>query len=291
MTVNIHEISKNYPVTLVGSSNSIIERIGKVGEWKQNCLYWSKNAANLAKVTSGIVLCQPEHFEEINPSQGVNYLLCSNPRLFFAKIVHHFFPIDPNENFDNQITEFRKRSDIKIGENVFIGKNVTIGSGTIILHNVVIHSNTVIGENCIISDHASLGTEGLGLEMDPETKSYIKFPQIGGVILHDNVEIGPNSTVRRSALGNTIIHQGTKIGSLCNIGHNCIIGANCILTCNVIISGSSIIGEKNFLGVGTLLKHGIKTGCNVTTGIGSVVVKNIPDNETWIGNPAQNLNF
>jgi UDP-3-O-[3-hydroxymyristoyl] glucosamine N-acyltransferase len=129
----------------------------------------------------------------------------------------------------------------------------------------------------------------LSHDYDPETDLYFKLPQIGGVIVEDFVEIGPNSTVRRSALDNTIIGRGTRIGSLCNIGHNVIIGKNCTFISHVIAGGSSIFGENVFVGMGASVKNGLTIGSNSTIGQGAIVVKNVPEHETWVGNPAKKI--
>jgi UDP-3-O-[3-hydroxymyristoyl] glucosamine N-acyltransferase len=251
----------------------------------------SKNVNYLKSIIEGVVVCSKRDFVEIEHNKNVVYLITElNARLMFAKVVSTFFPQDPDENFINCVHIHKKNKKIRIGENVFIGKNVEIGEGTQIFHNVSIHSNTKIGKYCIIMSNTTISTEGLGLEFDNETCRYFKFPQIGGVILGDYVEIGPNSTVRRSALDNTIIGNGTKIGSLSNIAHNCIIGENCIFTGNVVTSGSSKIGNNVFIGIGVTIKQGVNIGDNVTLGQGAVVVKHVPENETWVGNPAKMIN-
>lgn len=281
-------ISEKFGLELVGDYEREIKNIGSLNKKDSNSFLWSKNASNLKMITEGVVVCSKRDFVEIERNKNVVYLITEfNPRLMFAKVVSTFFPQDPNENFINCVNEHKKNEKIRIGENVFIGKNVEIGEGTQIFHNVSIHSNTKIGKFCIVMSNTTLSTEGLGLEFDNETGRYFKFPQIGGVILGDYVEIGPNSTVRRSALDNTIIGKGTKIGSLSNIAHNCIIGENCIFTGNVVTSGSSKIGNNVFVGIGVTIKQGVNIGDNVTLGQGAVVVKNVPENETWVGNPAK----
>ena len=178
---------------------------------------------------------------------------------------------------------------LKIAENVFIGKNVDIGDYTEIQNNVVIRQNVKIGKNCVIKDNTTIATEGLSHDYDEDLDLYYKLPQIGGVIIEDYVEIGPNSTVRRSALDNTLIGRGTKIGSLCNIGHNVVIGKNCTFISHAIAGGSSVFGDDVFVGMGSSIKNGINVGSNVLIGQGGVVVKNIPQNETWVGNPAKKI--
>ncbi|MES2567387.1 MAG: DapH/DapD/GlmU-related protein [Bacteroidota bacterium] len=280
-------IAEKFGLKILGNIDVPIEVIGSLKKQSRNALLWIKNEEALAKLETGYAIINSQ-LGLANPNGAVTYLITKEkPRLIFAKIIQEFFKELLVEDFTNQVEMHQKNPNIIIGENVFIGKNVVIGDGTVIHHNVVIYPLTKIGKNCIIRTHVSLGTEGLGLEMDASTNTYIKFPQLGGVILEDNVEIGPTATIRRSALDDTIIKRGTKIGSLVNIGHNCIIGENCILTCQIVTSGSSIIGDNVFMGVNSIVKNGVNIGSNVTLGQGAVVTKNVPDNSTYVGNPAE----
>jgi UDP-3-O-[3-hydroxymyristoyl] glucosamine N-acyltransferase len=291
MKILITEICAGFELEAVnGAQCGYIDNVGSTKRFDQHSLQWAKNDTYLAQVSQGAVICRDTDFAKISPVESVCYLVTSkSPRLLFAKVVSHYFAPSIDDEFVNCVAEHRNNHSIKIAENVFIGKHVQIGPGTIIHPGAVIYANTVIGHNCVIKAHVSIGTEGLGLEMDAETNTFFKFPQIGGVVIHDNVEIGPTATIRKSALDNTIIGRGTKIGALVNIGHNCIIGQNCILACQNVMSGSSIIGDNVFLGVGAVLKQSVKVGDGVTIGQGAVVTKHVPAGETWVGNPAKLL--
>lgn len=290
LDISVHTVASDFNLRVVGDSERKIESIGSLQKCSSNSIAWAKSTKFLKLFDKGVVVCSEEDFENISKQKNVTYLITrSNPRLTFSKVIIRYLKDQSDNDFMNQVEQFKKRDDIRIGDNVFIGSNVSIESGTKIHHNVVIHSNSKIGRNCLIMSNSSIGTEGLGLEFDSEENKYIKFPQIGGVVIEDKVEIGPNSTVRRSALDNTIIKTGTKIGALCNIGHNCVIGEHCIFTCNVVTSGSSIIGNHVFLGVSSIIKQGKNVGNNVTIGQGAVVVTDIPDSETWVGNPAKKI--
>jgi UDP-3-O-[3-hydroxymyristoyl] glucosamine N-acyltransferase len=285
--IDVSLLAERFSLQVLGNSEEPILYPGSLKKHDKHSLLWVKNADNLEKIASGYAIINFQIAPTII-TKNVTYLITEdNPRLVYAKVMNQYFDLDPNEDFDNYVSEHRRNPNIRIGENVFIGKNVEIGDGTIIHHNVAIYSRTKIGKNCVIRTHVSLGTEGLGLEFDKETDGYIKFPQLGGVILEDNVEIGPTSTVRRSALDDTIIKRGTKIGSLVNIGHNCIIGENCILTCQIVTAGSSVIGNNVFMGVNSIVKNGVNVGNNVTLGQGAVVTKNFGDDLTLVGNPAE----
>jgi UDP-3-O-[3-hydroxymyristoyl] glucosamine N-acyltransferase len=288
MSIAVSQIAEIFGLTIVGNA-TVVDTLGGLNNAPENALYWSKNAENLAKIQTGVVICNHQDYKKIAPVPEACYLLCDNPRLTFSKVVYRFFKNLLPDYETNCVDDFRARTDLSIGQNVFIGKDVEIGAGTKIAPNVVIYPKTKIGENCLIQIGASIGTEGLGLEKDPETDTLLKFPQIGGVVLEDFVEIGPYSTIRRSALNNTIIGKSTKIGSYCNVGHNCVLGTNNIITSNVIIAGSTKIGNDNFLGIACSIKHGMNIGNNATIGQGSVVVKHVPDGETWVGNPAKKM--
>lgn len=291
MDLTVQKIAVEFDLELFGSDQAIITNVGSTKRSNNGSLLWAKTDKHLRNTKIGTVLCNADHFDQIDRNSNVNYLVTkSSPRLIFAKIVSQYFSRDDKTDFENFVDDHRKESSLTIGNNVFIGRNVVIGKGTKIHHNVVINSNSRIGENCIIYPNTTIGTEGLGLEMDPDTGRYFKFPQIGGVLIENEVEIGPHTTIRRSALDNTIIKSGTKIGSLCNIGHNCIIGNNCILTSNVILSGSSKVGDGVFMGVSSTVKQGINIDDGSTVGQGAVVVKNVPAKETWVGNPAKKIN-
>lgn len=126
--------------------------------------------------------------------------------------------------------------------NVFIGYDVKIGSNCIIYPNVTIYDRTEIGNNVIIHAGVVIGSDGFGyIEKD---KKRIKIPQVGKVIIEDNVEIGANTTIDRATLGETIIGNGTKIDNLVQIGHNVKIGKNSVIVAQVGIAGSCSIGEN-----------------------------------------------
>jgi UDP-3-O-[3-hydroxymyristoyl] glucosamine N-acyltransferase len=287
--INVNTLVSEFNLTVIGSTDDPILYPGSLKKHDKNSILWTKNVDNLNQIQAGYIIVN----YEIAPTSlrlGVTYLVTEEKaRLVYAKIMNKYFESE-DDAFFNYVEEHKRNSKIRIADNCFIGKDVEIGDGTVIHPNVVIHSRTRIGKNCVIKTHVSLGTEGLGLELDKETDEFVKFPQLGGVILEDNVEIGPCSTVRRSALDDTIIMKGTKIGSLVNVGHNCIIGKNCILTCQIVTSGSSVIGDNVFMGVSSIVKNGVNIGSNVTVGQGAVVTKNIPDNAVYVGNPAEDIN-
>lgn len=251
---------------------------------KENTLLWTKNQVIYDSIFKGVVVAPISFQDVLKP--GVSYLFCEkSPRLIFARIMNKYFSHLLPDMFTNHADQHRKNSKIRIGDGCFIGANVTIGDGTEILHNTSIFPNTTIGKNCHIDCNCSLGTTGLGFEYDGD--EMVRFPQIGGVLIGDHVEIGPNTTVRRGSLANTVIGDECKIGSLTNIGHNSKIGNQCILTCQIVIGGSSVIGNRVFMGINSITKNKVAIGDNTTVGMGAIVSKDIPSDVTVVGSPAR----
>ena len=287
--ISVQEIAKIYNLRVSGDLNeSQISSVNSLNNQKNDGLSWIKNKKSSELIKKGFFLVGNDL--PLEYKKNVVYLITNgSPKIIFSKILTDIFSPKIDFYLENCIDEHLDNKKIKISNNVFIGKNVSIGDGTIIFPNVVIEANTVIGENCHIKSHVSLGTEGLGLQLDSNVDQLVKFPQLGNVVLENNIDIGPNSTVRRASLDSTIIKSGTKIGSLVNIGHNSIIGKNCILTSNIITGGSSQVGDYTFIGVNSVIKNGIKIGKNSIIGMGSVVTKELKSNIVAFGSPAKEI--
>jgi UDP-3-O-[3-hydroxymyristoyl] glucosamine N-acyltransferase len=134
-------------------------------------------------------------------------------------------------------------NNVSIYPNAFIGDNVTIGDNTIVHPNASIYVDCKVGANCLIHAGAVIGGDGFGFAPD-ENGEYQKIPQIGNVVLEDNVEIGSNATIDRATMGSTFIRKGVKIDNLCQIAHNVEIGQNTAMAAQVGIAGSAKIGKN-----------------------------------------------
>ena len=130
-----------------------------------------------------------------------------------------------------------------------------------------------------------VGGDGFGWYGNPPRR----FPHIGGVRFGVDIEIGSNATIDRGALGDTVIGDHVKIDNGVHIGHNAQIGRCSILTAHCVIGGSAVVGESCWIGLGAQIKNQIRIGDNVTVGMGAIVVKDVPDNVTVVGNPAKEL--
>ncbi|MGL5912751.1 MAG: UDP-3-O-(3-hydroxymyristoyl)glucosamine N-acyltransferase [Bacteroidales bacterium] len=175
-------------------------------------------------------------------------------------------------------------NNVKIFPNVSIGSNASIGDNCILYPGVVVYAGCRIGNNCILHAGAVIGSDGFGFAPD-ENKNYKKIPQIGNVVIEDNVEIGANTCIDRATMGSTLIHQGVKLDNLVHIAHNVEVGRNTVMAALNGIAGSTQIGEGcMFGGQAGLIGH-LKIGNNVMLSAKTGVVNNIPDGESHSGWP------
>ncbi len=179
---------------------------------------------------------------------------------------------------------------VKIGDGtqiypqVFIGKNVKIGKNCVLYSGVRIYDYCVIGDNCIIHSNSVIGSDGFGFQ--PTKDGYQKIPQLGNVVIHDNVEIGSNCSIDRGTIGSTVIGKGTKIDNLIQIAHNVRIGEHNVIASQTGIAGSTTIGDWNQIGGQVGIVGHIKIGNQVKIQAQSGVTTNVADGERMYGSPA-----
>ncbi|MFD2513595.1 UDP-3-O-(3-hydroxymyristoyl)glucosamine N-acyltransferase [Pontibacter locisalis] len=183
-------------------------------------------------------------------------------------------------------------ANCKIGDNVrifpqvYIGDNVTIGDNTTIFAGVKLYTNTVVGSNCTIHSGAVLGSDGFGWAPQADG-TYKAVPQIGNVVLEDDISIGANTTIDCATMGSTIIRQGTKIDNLVQIAHNVEVGAHTVVASQSGISGSSKVGNYCVIAGQVGIVGHITIADKTTVGAQSGVSKSVKEQGTIIqGSPA-----
>jgi UDP-3-O-[3-hydroxymyristoyl] glucosamine N-acyltransferase len=231
----------------------------------------------------------------------------ANARIAFARVLPLFFPertfvpgvhpsavVDPSAQIDPtaHIGPFCVIGEkVKIGSGVVlqgtnhIGRNSSIGAHSQLFPNVIIYDQTQIGRRVRIHAGAIIGADGFGYV--PDSGIHRKVPQVGYVILQDDVEIGANVTIDRGALGPTTIGKGTKIDNLVQIAHNVSVGEHCLVVAQVGIAGSTKIGHNTTLAGQVGIAGHLKIGNNVTIAAQSGVMHDVPDGGKWLGAPAQ----
>ena len=269
---------------------------------------------DLAKTKARVCLIKKEH--KGYAPENIDLIFSSNPYMDFTLISQHFYP---NEIFPKSTSSFEKslsnnsidhsavidptsiiEEGAVIGANVVIEKNSTISSNTVIGKGVEIGSNSfigsnvtithsIIGNNIIIHQGTSIGQDGFGFAMSHD--GHKKIPQVGRVLIKDNVEIGANCSIDRGSIQDTVIKKGTKIDNMVHIAHNCIIGENCIIAGMVGLAGSTTLED--------FVVMGAKSGAvgHITIGKGSQIAakagvsKTLPPGKTWAGFPIRELDL
>jgi UDP-3-O-[3-hydroxymyristoyl] glucosamine N-acyltransferase len=169
-------------------------------------------------------------------------------------------------------------ANVVIGPDVRIGQNCSVGAGAVLAH-------ATIGNNVIIHPGVSIGQDGFGFV--PGACGHVKAPQVGGVIIQDDIEIGANTTIDRGSTRNTSIGEGTKIDNLVQIAHNVVVGKHCLIAAQVGIAGSATLGDFVAIGGQTGIAPHLTIGDYARISGASGVTRDIPRGERWAGFPAR----
>ena len=304
----INDLLKLTSIKNQSISNEKINDIKDLGSSKKGDITFlhSKKYGEFAKSTNASFCITSESLKLFLPTT-CKTIISDKILLDVAKITKKFYPNSVTDDFDDnaeKIEGTQFKDTVKFGTNVLVGKNVKIGSNCLIGHNSIIETNVSIGDNCTIGsnviirnsliknnvhilDGCIIGKKGFGFF--PDKKANFRYPQIGVVIIEDNVEIGCSSTIDRGSLSNTVIGKNTFLDNQIHIAHNVKIGENCIIAGQVGFAGSSVIGNNVMIGGQAGISGHLKIGNNVQIGGGSGVIKDIPDNTKVMGYPAKKL--
>lgn len=179
---------------------------------------------------------------------------------------------------------------VKIGNNtkiypqVFIGENVSIGDNCYLGPGVKIYDDCVIGNNCSIHAGTIIGGDGFGFQ--PTSEGYEKVPQLGNVIIEDNVEIGSNCSIDRATIGSTIIKKGVKLDNLIQVAHNVVIGEHTVIAAQAGIAGSSKLGKWSMIGGQVGISGHLNVGNRVIVQAQSGITNDVEDDQRLFGSPA-----
>ena len=279
-------VSDDMVIDNIPDANTVTETsLDWVNSSRENKQYLADNS-----ISHVLVVDRTIQYTSVMEKQNKILLVVKKPRGIMAHIASHFFVtkqepgIHPSAVIDaNAFIDGTSH----IGAGCIVGK-ARIGAGTVLMPNVVIYDDVVIGENCLIQAGAIIGTDGLGCVRDAEGK-LTKFPHLGGVVIGDDVEIGANCQVAKGAFSDTIIENGCKINGLCFIAHNSHLEENVWITGDTMLCGSVHVKRNSTIFSNVIIREQRVIGEGVTIGMGSVVTKNVPEGETWVGNPAHKM--
>ncbi len=294
-------------------ASSAVRRLSSLADAGDGALLFvegKKNAEGLKGIRAAGVFCTESVADSV-PS-GVAALITRNPHRDFSAVGRMLFPTSTRpkswlgEEGVSPAAIIHPTATIEAGATVeagaVIGRNVAIGAGTLVAATAVIGENCRIGRDSYIAPGVSVqcafignrvslhpgvrvGQDGFGYVPGPAGLE--KVPQLGRVIIQDDVEIGANTTVDRGGLNDTIIGEGTKIDNLVQIAHNVRIGRFCLIAAHCGVSGSCVIGDQTMLGGRVGLADHLVIGSRVQIAAASGVMNDIPDGEKWGGIPAR----
>jgi UDP-3-O-[3-hydroxymyristoyl] glucosamine N-acyltransferase len=308
-TYSISEINEVLKGIIIGDTSKMITapeqlemandtEISFIGNKKYEKV-WEKSKACAAIVNEDVA---------IEPGENRAFIKVKNADLAMSQILSLFAPPTPLFSIDIHPTAVVDKSAVVgngtqigagcyIGPKVILGENVTIypnvtilddcsiGNNTVIWSGTVIRERSIIGNDCIFHPNATIGADGFGFRPDPE-RGLVKIPQIGNVIIGNNVEIGANSCVDRGKFSSTVLGDGCKIDNLVQIGHNCKLGRFCIMAGNSGLAGSVTLGDGVIIGGSASIKDHTTIGDGAIVGAGSGVTGDIPPGKVMLGYPA-----
>ena len=271
MEFTVKQIAALLGGTVDGNESLKISQLSKIEEGKEGSISFLANLKyeQYLYTTAASAVIVNQSFQPRQPVQAT-LIFVDNSYSAFTKLLEQVNQLQPAEkvgveqpSFIAETTRIGDRayrgafsyigencligSNVKIYPQVYIGNNVTIGDNTIIHAGARIIDNTVIGQNCVIKPNAVIGSEGFGFAPEPDG-SYRAIPQLGNVIIEDNVSIGANTTIDCATVGSTIIRKGVKLDNLIQVGHNVEIGRNTVIAAQCGIAGSAKIGENCVIG-------------------------------------------
>ncbi len=296
--MKLSDIAQIIDGKVVGDASLDIVGVNAIESAKENEATFISNpkyAKFLSQTKAGCVIVDSSF--DISDYKN-NFIVCDDAYLGFARVLRYFYKRDIPNPYKSEKAHIAENADIDgssyisdfvfidegavIGKSVmlmpfvFVGKNSVIGDNCIVYPHTVIRENCIIGNNVILHAGSVVGSDGFGYAHTKEGE-HIKIPQIGNVVIEDDVEIGANCTIDRAALGSTTIKKGSKIDNLVQIAHNVEIGENSIIVAQTGISGSSKIGKNVILagqsGVAGHITIADGTIITAQSGVGSNIKK------------------
>ena len=273
-----------------GNENATVSTFAKIEEGKEGSITFLSNpkyTPYIYETKASIVLINED--VQLEKPVSATLIRVKNAYECVAKLLQMYAASLPKKTgihplaFVSESAQIGK--DVYIGPFTFVGEGVKIGDGSIINPNVTIYDGCQIGKNVTIHAGSVIGADGFGFA--PNTEGYEKIPQLGIVIIEDNVEIGANTCVDRSTMGQTVIHKGVKLDNLIQVAHNCEIGENTVMSAQVGMAGSTKIGAWCMVGGQAGFAGHIHVADKTMVGAQCGVINNTKGNgENLIGSPA-----
>ena len=285
--MKLSEIAVKLNIKLIGNGSRDITGVTSPqdAEPSKLCVVWEKRI--IPELDKSIaIMTREKYFDDDRDG-----LACEAPRLKLAELLA-LFTNEVKITGVDALAFVAKTARIAPSSHIcafsYVGENCEIGENTVIEPNAVILKDVKIGSNCIIHSGAVIGADGFGFERTEN--GIVKIPQIGGVVIGDDVEIGACTTIDRGAMGNTEIGSGTKLDNHVQIGHNVKVGRSCIICSMSGIAGSSVIEDNVTISVQAGVNDHVRVGAGTIIAGRSGVTSDIPAGSVISGFPARNHN-
>lgn len=303
---SVESIASHLQGQLIGDGKTRILGINSLEAVQAGELTFAEDSRRLAQAlnTRASAVIVPAEVKELDGRAGIRV---SNPRLAFARSLDLFYPlaasakgVHPTAIIGGYVSlgkDVSIRAHAVIGDHASIGDGTTIGSGVhvgeasvigsqcFIAPNVVIYPKSIIGNRVRIHGGTVIGSDGFGYVL--HQGQYVKVPQVGNVVIEDDVELGANVCVDRATVGSTLIRRGTKIDNLVQIAHNDRIGQHVIMAGQVGLAGSVTVGDYTVMGGQAGAVDHVTIGSRVQVGAATPVTRSVPDGETIWGFPGR----
>jgi len=273
-----------------GNDNAKVNTFAKIEEGKEGAISFLSNpkyTQYIYETKASIVLINED--VELEKPVCTTLIRVQNAYECVAKLLQMYAASKPKKTGIHPLAFVAETAkvgkDVYIGPFTYVGDDVSIGDGTVINPNVTIYEGCQIGKNVTIHAGAVIGADGFGFA--PNQEGYEKIPQLGIVIIEDDVEIGANTCIDRSTMGQTVVHKGVKLDNLIQVAHNCEVGENTVMSAQVGMAGSTKIGSWCMVGGQAGFAGHIHVADRTMVGAQCGVIKNTKGKgESLIGSPA-----
>ncbi|HZH68302.1 MAG TPA: UDP-3-O-(3-hydroxymyristoyl)glucosamine N-acyltransferase [Chitinophagales bacterium] len=307
MKIKVKELAKLIQAEVIGDDHLVLHAPNRIEYAQEGEVTFLRDAKYQSAMSESKASAIITTSALVNRSLDVTWLVVEDPYLAFAWVLEAFYPKKEVKFRQHQFTiepSAQIAENVQIGAGAYVGQDSSVGSNTIVYPQVYIGNrvkigthvilypgakildDTIIGNNCIVHAGAVIGADGFGFVVDP-AGMYQKIPQMGNVIIEDEVEIGANTCIDRATLGSTIVKQGVKLDNLIQVGHNSQIGEHTVIAAQTGIAGSCQIGPQNMIGgqVGfapyVITEKGVKI--NAQSGVSKSILK---EKASMTGTPA-----
>lgn len=316
VALSLADIAARLGGDVLGDAQTLIFQVATLasaGDGEIGFLANLKYKSQLQTTKAAAVIVSPEFADAV----ALPRIVTTNPYVYYARLASLLNPpraavpgVHPSAQCASRVPASASigphaclGSDVLLGEGVVIhagcvlGDGVKVGDGSVLFPNVSIYAGCEIGRRAIIHSGAVIGADGFGFA--PDQGQWVKIPQIGRVVIGDDVEIGASTTVDRGALDDTTIGDGCKLDNQIQIGHNCVIGKHCVIAACAAIAGSVELKDKVIVGGAAMIAGHVTIASGAVISGGSLVMKNITkpgqytsvfpleEHSHWLHNAAQ----